>query len=209
MSRSIELETLLRASTIVHYDTEFTSWEGASERGWDQAGEHKEIVQIGAVSLNSMMQETAHFSILIKPTINPVLSNYFINLTDITNEDIAQHATDLATALSRFNEFCANAEYITAFGHDARVIESNCTLVGIENPLPMNKFRNVRPALCSAAGAPEAGAQSATFPAFLGLPMAGKHHDALSDTRAITSVISFFYDQNIMSATDASRGTIP
>ena len=42
-----------RPTEVVVFDTEFTAWQGSMERGWSGPGEHKEIVQIGAVLLDA------------------------------------------------------------------------------------------------------------------------------------------------------------
>ena len=75
--------------TMVIYDSEWTSWDRACARAWLGPGEEKELVQIGMVKLADTpnLEEIEQFEVLIQPQINPVLSDYFINLTG-TIEDI-------------------------------------------------------------------------------------------------------------------------
>jgi inhibitor of KinA sporulation pathway (predicted exonuclease) len=72
-------------------DLEYTSWECALESGWSAPGQFREIVQIGAVRVDAGdgFAEMAHFSMLVRPTINPELSDYFVTLTGITNDAMA------------------------------------------------------------------------------------------------------------------------
>ena len=67
---------------VVIFDTEYTTWEGAMERNWSGPGEYKEIVEIGAVLVETdNFSEVDTFSAYVKPVKNPKLSELFINLT--------------------------------------------------------------------------------------------------------------------------------
>ncbi|MFB6100790.1 MAG: exonuclease domain-containing protein [Candidatus Nanohalobium sp.] len=74
---------MFEESTIVLWDTEFTSWPGCNEHGWDnEKGEYMEIIQIGAVKVETeSMEEIDRFNRFVKPQINPELSDYIKNLT--------------------------------------------------------------------------------------------------------------------------------
>src|SRR5882762_1688961 len=63
---------------VVVYDLEYTAWEGSQARGWSGPGEHREVVQIGAVRLDPHRgwAETASLARLVRPRINPRLSAY-------------------------------------------------------------------------------------------------------------------------------------
>jgi inhibitor of KinA sporulation pathway (predicted exonuclease) len=97
-----------RAEVVV-FDTEFTAWAGSMHRRWSGPGEHKEIVQIGAVVLDAAsLEERRAYSVLIRPVRNPVLSDYFVTLTRITNERLTREGTDFATGLAAFVEVIAD-----------------------------------------------------------------------------------------------------
>lgn len=91
--------------TFVIFDTEYTSWKGCLENGradWQK----EEIVQIAALKVDELTLEVvSEFNVYIKPVINPVLSDYFINLTGITNEKLADEGIDFVTAYQQFCEF--------------------------------------------------------------------------------------------------------
>ena len=38
---------------IVIYDTEYTTWEGAQKRNWSGPGEYREVVNIGAIKIET------------------------------------------------------------------------------------------------------------------------------------------------------------
>ena len=76
---------------IIIYDTEYTSWHGSLENNWSREDEYRELVQLSAIKIkineNDITIEDT-FSEYCIPTINSCLSDYFINLTGITNNII-------------------------------------------------------------------------------------------------------------------------
>lgn len=89
---------------IVIFDTEYTSWEGCQKLGW-RGNQKKEVVQISAVKINSQLDIIDSFCIYIRPKINPILSDYFENLTGITNNLIKEEGVDFETAYNKFTLF--------------------------------------------------------------------------------------------------------
>ena len=74
---------------VVIFDLEYTAWEGSLGRDWSLEDEHREIVQIGAVRLEAdTLDELDALECLVRPVMNPVLSDYFAALTGITNADL-------------------------------------------------------------------------------------------------------------------------
>ena len=61
-----------------------------------------------AISIDAQtLAETASFSVLIKPVMNPVLSDYLVALTRITNERLAAEGTDFVAGVRAFVDFAA------------------------------------------------------------------------------------------------------
>lgn len=167
-------------------DLEYTSWEGALERGWSRPNEHREVVQIGAVRLDAGngFAEVDAFSALVRPRINAVLSDYFIRLTGITNDRLATAGTGLAPALQALADFAGDA-LLLSNGPDDAVIVENCALIDVDNPLAAARWHDIEPELQRIIGGPRV--HSAAIPAKLGLPVDGAAHDALADARAIAA----------------------
>ena len=172
--------------TVVIADLEYTSWDGAQERGWSRPNEHREVVQIGVVRLDAgdVFAERDAFQMLVRPTVNPVLSDYFMQLTGIDNAALAARGVALEAALMDFATFAGGAA-ILSNGADAAVVTESCGLTGIDNPLPETRWVDIGPALKVLLGQRYVG--SAEIPALLGLPVEGPTHDALADARAIAA----------------------
>ena len=176
---------------LVIWDTEFTAWPGSQERGWTGPGEHREIVQIGAIALNAAADfaEIAAFECIIRPKINPELSAYFVDLTGITQERVDREGNLFPHALDAFGGFVNRwaAGRIASFGRDDLVLNENFALHRIAVPIALHRFHDLRPALETALG--RTGLMSCELPRFFGLAVPEQGHDALGDARAIASVL--------------------
>src|SRR5262249_15471661 len=107
------------------FDLEFTAWEGSLARGWNRPGEHKELVQVGAVKVDAQsLKPVDEINLLVRPRINPVLSDYLVTLTGVTNADMAKRGLDFAVAYRMFLDFVEDAR-IWAFGRDDLIFEEN------------------------------------------------------------------------------------
>ncbi len=177
--------TALLDRGVVVFDLEYTAWEGSVQRDWSLDHEHREIVQIGAVRLGAgTLDELDAMECLVRPTVNPVLSDYFTGLTSITNADLARDGIDLATGLSRLAALAEPDLTLVANGDDGAVVAENRELTGTPAPLARDRFVCVHDALMAALGTP-AKLASSELPAFLGETMPGRAHTALADARAI------------------------
>lgn len=171
---------------VVVADLEYTSWQGAQAREWSGPGEHREVVQIGAVRLDASngFAERDAFEVLVRPTVNPELSDYFIELTGIDNAALAARGATLEAALTDFAGFADGAIILTN-GADVEVVTESCGLTDVANPLPEAGWIDIGLALGAFLGHRRVG--SAEIPALLGLPVDGPAHDALADARAIAA----------------------
>ena len=175
---------------VILLDTEFTAWRGSMERGWSGPGEYKEIVQIGAVALHAQsLAEIGSFQILVRPVKNPVLSDYLVNLTRITNERIAQEGAEFATALSRFLSFAADRQ-LYSYGRDDRVIAGNAALLGRPELWTARSGIDLKDWLVR-VGVPLAGIHSGELAAHVGSKSQGVAHDALVDARSLAEAVRY------------------
>lgn len=187
------IQAIPAAGTVIIADLEYTTWEGAQERGWSDPGEFREIVQIGAVRADAGQgfAEIDAFSALIRPTINPVLSDYFTGLTGITNDALARGGTGLAPSLAAFVAFSGD-DPILSHGRDDRVIAEDCALKDLENPFTGRDWLNVNPPIHAVTGK---RLVSSELPAHFGLQGVGQAHDALADARALARVLGHLRDE--------------
>ena len=100
-------EIIFTEDKAVVFDLEFTSWPGSNERNWSLPEEDREVVQIGAVKIDTSkgLREIDSFNILVRPLKNPLLSEYFINLTGITQKQVDNQGNSFPNALLHFMDF--------------------------------------------------------------------------------------------------------
>lgn len=119
---------------IVIFDTEFTTWDGALANGWTgttPAGgkQHREIVQIGAIKVDWPSGTIlGTFDQLVKPTLNLELSDYFINLTGITQQDVDATGIPFTQALEDFLNFIGEDGPLYSYGNDMGILGENVAI---------------------------------------------------------------------------------
>ena len=130
---------------VVIFDLEFTAWEGSLESRWTRPGELTEVVQIGAVKLDAAsLKEVDAFEMLVKPRVNPVLSDYLVALTGVGNGQLAMRGVDFITAYRAFLDFTAGSQ-AWAHGRDDLILSGNLKLYGWERALPLLSYSNAIP----------------------------------------------------------------
>jgi len=179
-----------RPAEVIVLDTEFTAWAGSMERRWSGPGEHKEIVQIGAVALDAAtLREVGAFEVLVRPVKNPFLSDYLVELTRITNERLARDGVDFATGVSRFLSFAAERQ-LYSYGRDDRIIAANAALLGRADLWPGRAAIDLKDWLLR-VGVRLAGIYSGELAAHVGSKSQGIAHDALVDARSLAEAVRY------------------
>lgn len=187
---------------IVIFDGEYTAWEGSWQRGWSEDWEHMETVQIAAIKINPETFEAIGepLDILVKPRINSELSDYFINLTSITNEDIAERGVDFVDCFKEFQAFIDGC-IIYSFGDDCPVINDNISLYELEDELTALKGEDIRAWAGSVGidltqetkeGLPFT---SGTFAEIVGAPFKTEAHYALNDVLSIIEAVKYLVEE--------------
>jgi inhibitor of KinA sporulation pathway (predicted exonuclease) len=172
------------------FDTEFTAWQGSMERRWSGPGEHREIVQVGAVLIDAeTLQEKDSFSILIKPVHNPVLSDYLVNLTRITNERLQREGVNFHSGISKFTAFIAGRPMF-CYGRDDKIIAANARLLEERTVWPRVPAFDLKDWLIE-IGIPLAGVHSGALAQHVGSVAQGVGHDALVDSRSLAEAVRY------------------
>ena len=172
--------------SITIFDLEYTAWECSMARSWLTPGEFREVVQIGAVRLDAdSFSVQAEFEVLVRPRFNPRLSPYLENLTGISNAQLDARGVDFRTAYDRFLAFAGDCP-IAAFGRDEKVLEENLRLYGIADARPLPLFYDLR-GWFAVQGLDPRGRQSWEIGPALGVPFAGRNHNALDDAKSLAA----------------------
>lgn len=136
--------------SFILFDTEYTSWKGCQENGW-HGHQKKEVVQISAIKVSDDLKVLKEFNQFCYPIINPVLSDYFIKLSHITNEKIKKEGILFPKAFNNFKKFIGKDICVShgwgksgSFYADGNIIQENLRL----NHMPIDKaiqYKNIAP----------------------------------------------------------------
>jgi len=168
---------------IVIWDTEYTSWEGCLENGWDEEkDQYKEIIQIGAVIFDINKEEVVDdFNRFVRPKKNPELSDYIKNLTGITQQHM-EEADSFGEVLKDFHEWCQNYN-LYSYGNDLEVLKENIELNGLGKKVPGKRFKDIRPVFEDAGVPTERWASGNIAKYFRPEVQLLPQHNALNDSK--------------------------
>ena len=184
------LTVLPRSGEMVVFDLEWTAWEGSLARNWSGPGEYREVIQIGAVRLDAAgFDLLAVLDRLVLPVRNPVLSDYIMKLSGLTNERMQAEGVSLETALAEFEAF-AGGRPLWCNGGDAAVLRDNCALQALPCPVTTGSIGNLRPMLARATGLPSSRLVSCELPVLLGIVPAPDRHTGIGDAIAIARALA-------------------
>ena len=179
---------------IVVFDTEYTTWEGAMERKWSGPNEHRELVQIAAQIVDIESEKVIDsFERLVIPTINPILSDYFVSLTGITQAEVLERGDNFETVYQAFDTWTAGLP-IFSFAQslestsDRGVLEENLRLYNSSLKLDPNRYGTLT-ALFRGAGIDTTKYSSGEIYSALQLPLEGHVHNAMHDVNSLVATL--------------------
>lgn len=168
------------------------------DRNWSGPGEHREVVEIGAVrvQVGGSLESAREFSRLVIPAINPKLSDYFIALTGISQTELETYGQPFAAALEGFRAFADGADLFCSYGDDGHVLAENCDLYSLEHPPEFSRMHNIRSAVKKAYGL-ESHVSSSDLPSAVGKESARefKAHRALDDALAVATALLPLFEE--------------
>ena len=136
------------------------------------------------------------FEALVRPRINPELSDYFTALTGITQAMVDADGISFAEALDGFAGFIGTDTVAAlSFGRDPEVLERNCRLCDVALPFDAALFINVVPALRAALDPGDAPFSSSDLPRLVGFAPPGAAHDAIGDARCIAEALRVLHQR--------------
>lgn len=182
---------LPRSGELVLYDTEHTAWEGSLARLWSEEWEHRELVELGAVRVAADdFRILAKFRKLTRPHQNPILSEYFTNLTGIHQDAVEQDGIPLPALLRDLADFGSGCGLFMANGDDKDVLDVSADLQGVSLPFEADRFVNLRPLLRQVFQGVPGKLTTGLLPQRVGLPVTGTLHSALDDAVALARTLA-------------------
>ena len=175
----------MAATQFIIYDLEWTTWPLSREQRWSAPGEHREVVQMGAIRVDAAtLDEIDAFSLYVKPKVNPQLSEFFVEFTGITQSIVDGEGVSFTEAFQRFCAWCEDLTLYSWGRNDDAVLRENCELNGIAFPLADTRFVDVK-AVFKAAQIDISGYRSSTIIQAFGKEAPYRGHHGLNDARTV------------------------
>lgn len=193
----------MQAFDCVLFDTEFTAWEGSKQRNWSLEWEHRELIQLAAVRIcvsSKGVEVLSSFNELVKPQLNPNLSDYISHLTGIEQTVVDDMGVDFGSALTQFHQFCERGELCAySWGNDSRILAENCALYHTAKPSFEAGFQNLQH-IARNHQLPGSEAVSGDLAKANGITLEGHKHNALYDVRSLAVTMDLWIKSGLLQA---------
>jgi inhibitor of KinA sporulation pathway (predicted exonuclease) len=162
-------------------DLEATCWE---QKGH---GNKNEIIEIGALCINDDGKIESEFSEFIKPTLNPILSDFCKSLTSIKQEDV-DYADKFDKVIERFKSWIGDNDYVLcSWGfYDKTQFESDCNIHKLDTKWLRNHI-SLKHQYTGIKGLKKHIGMSGAL-ALEKLMLEGTHHRGIDDARNIAKI---------------------
>lgn len=166
-------------------DIEATCWENGSEL------DRMEVIEIGAVLVDGeRLLPMADFSCFVRPTRQPVLSEFCKDLTGITQSQVDKAETFKDAFTGLLNWIGVKDVTMCSWGdYDRKHLVLECQRHGIPIPGWLERHINLKAEFAVNRGIRQCGMKKALQ--IVGLPLEGSHHRALDDARNIAELARF------------------
>lgn len=175
---------------IVVYDLEYTSWEGSLPRNWNGKNEYREVVQISCLRADNLesFRDIRIMNRFVKPVRNPKLSQYFCDLTGISQDKVEKEGVTYQNGFIDLKNVAINQIYC-CWGNDLDVLAENHMLNGIsQNAFEEFKSFDIREVFSSFGVSVDEYTSGTIYRAFdyeNSELLPGKVHNAVSDVWSI------------------------
>lgn len=165
-------------------DLEATCWGNSIKKD-------NEIIEIGAVLIDSNYNKTGEYQTFIKPVRNPILSEFCKELTSISQEEI-DNAQKFPLVLKNFINWIEktagsdikNIIFCSWGYYDDKQLKRDCALHNVK--YPFSKHRSLKHEFAKRRKIKTVGMKKALQ--ICSIELKGTHHRALSDTLNITNI---------------------
>lgn len=173
------------------FDLEASCWLGRPPHGVN------EIIEIGAVMVNDYGEVVSTFSKFVKPTVNPILSDFCKKLTSITQLDIDRTKT-FPHIIQEFQDWIGVDEEdycLISWGkYDVTQLLQDTRLHKLDDEWLKKNHFNLKPAYKNLRNLKdEPGLKKAVK--LEGFEFTGVHHRAISDAENTTKIFCKYFKE--------------
>lgn len=146
-----------------------------------------EVIEIGAVRLDENLVEAGEFAAFVKPTREPVLSDFCRQLTGITQEQV-DGAEQFPAVFEKFCAWIGEGEFrLCSWGaYDFNQFELECRRYAIPFPFVVDRHINIKRLFASQRNLKPCSMKQALN--LLQIPLEGRHHRGIDDAKNIAKI---------------------
>ncbi len=173
------------------FDLEATCWERSNTLNLSH-----EIIEIGAVKLDQHLNEISLFQCFVKPTINPILSDFCTELTSIQQSDVDQAPT-FEDAIDQFVRWIDDHEpVVLSWGYyDKSQLIKECEEKKVKSEIIqlLNNHHSLKHEFAEITKRKPCGMQKALN--ILNIELIGTHHRGIDDAQNIAKIFKNIFPQ--------------
>jgi inhibitor of KinA sporulation pathway (predicted exonuclease) len=167
------------------FDLEATCWKEEPYK------KDMETIEIGAVKFNDKGEVIDVFDVYIKPTLNPILSDFCKELTHITQETV-DNAKNGKEVIERFRSWVGGGWLCSWGWYDKRQLKMDCKLHGIDADWLKNHI-SVKHQYMEMKGLEKCGLGKAME--LEGIKFSGTPHNGFDDAYNIGVIFQKYFDK--------------
>ncbi len=172
-------------SNLICLDLEFTCWENSRQDDWPDPQFPAEILQVGMAGFDLIQGQCLNtFSAYVRPALNPQMSNYCINLLQIS-QNIIDDSPALSQVINKISSFMSNysddSTLVCAFGPDWKRFADDAVRHDRESPFMPFTCLNLQQEAARVMGMTEKLPERDQIKQLFQLPPSSNSHDALDD----------------------------
>lgn len=152
-----------------------------------------EIIEIGAVKVDEKGNILDTFDVFVKPTINPILSDFCKELTTITQEEV-DNGLDKETALREFKNFCGSNCMLLSWGaYDKNQLRKDFADVGLSTFI-LNNHHNLKVEFSRILGCKKQYGMAKAL-RIANIDLDGTHHRGIDDAKNIAKIFQKYINK--------------
>ena len=172
-------------SDLICLDLEFTCWENSMQNDWPDPQFPAEILQVGMAGFDLIQGQCLNtFNAYVRPALNPKMSNYCINLLQIS-QNIIDDSLALSQVINKISSFMSNysddSTLVCAFGPDWKRFADDAVRHDRESPFTPFTCLNLQQEAAQVMGMTEKLPERDQIKQHFQLPPSSNRHDALDD----------------------------
>ena len=188
-------------SNLICLDLEFTCWENSRQDDWPDPQFPAEILQVGMAGFDLIQGRClAKFSAYVRPVLNPRMSDYCVNLLQISQNVIDSSPTlpEVINQISSFvSDYRGDLTLVCAFGSDCKRFVDDAARHSRESPFTPFTCLNLQQEAAKVMGMTKELPEREHIKQHFQLPPSANRHDALDDALDVKILFDVLMGQSI------------